>query len=460
MTKTIATGYSVFAGAVRSARRSLLSPGLAPPASHNPFVLPRRARFAARHDAEPCTKETTDAVDFDTAHARGDAAPKVSTTRAIARIYPYARPADAPDRARHARRARRRSGLAADPAGAAVARRRSAQRRRRDGDLGPPSRSCSRSACSRRCMVGAAPLVRAHARARASRRACATTSTRSCRTCRSRFHDRWPSGQLLSRHEADLSLIRRWLSFGIVLLVVNLVTIVVGFVLPGEHQLDARRCCSWCARSRCGSTASCSRASYSHGGPAQPGPGRRPRHHGRGVGARHPGAQGVRARQARARERSRKQAETPARHRDREGATRSRASGCGCCWCPTSRFAVCLRRAASVLAAKGVLTVGELVAFFATADRAALAGGVDRLPAVDDLRRAHRHRPVLRGDRRARTRSPTREQPVDASRARRGGSSFDAVHFRYQDSPGARRRPARRRRPRRCGPARPWRWSA
>ncbi len=43
------------------------------------------------------------------------------------------------------------------------------------------------------------------------------------------FHDRWQSGQLLSRAISDLSLIRRWFSFGIVLLVVNLITIVVGF---------------------------------------------------------------------------------------------------------------------------------------------------------------------------------------------------------------------------------------
>ncbi|KRC49333.1 ABC transporter [Leifsonia sp. Root227] len=45
------------------------------------------------------------------------------------------------------------------------------------------------------------------------------------------FHDRWPSGQLLSRAVSDLGLIRRWLSFGIVLLVVNVVTIVVGFAI-------------------------------------------------------------------------------------------------------------------------------------------------------------------------------------------------------------------------------------
>ncbi|WP_127794160.1 ABC transporter ATP-binding protein [Agromyces sp. LHK192] len=42
------------------------------------------------------------------------------------------------------------------------------------------------------------------------------------------FHDRWPSGQLLSRAVSDLGLIRRWLSFGLVLLVVNAIVIVVG----------------------------------------------------------------------------------------------------------------------------------------------------------------------------------------------------------------------------------------
>jgi ATP-binding cassette, subfamily B, bacterial len=44
------------------------------------------------------------------------------------------------------------------------------------------------------------------------------------------FHDRWPSGQLLSRAVSDLNLVRRWLSFGIVLLIVNVITILVGFV--------------------------------------------------------------------------------------------------------------------------------------------------------------------------------------------------------------------------------------
>ena len=45
------------------------------------------------------------------------------------------------------------------------------------------------------------------------------------------FHDRWPSGQLLSRATQDLSLIRRWLSFGVVLLFANAITIVAGLLI-------------------------------------------------------------------------------------------------------------------------------------------------------------------------------------------------------------------------------------
>jgi len=44
------------------------------------------------------------------------------------------------------------------------------------------------------------------------------------------FHDRWASGQLLSRMMSDLGLIRRWLAFGIILLVVNVLTVIIGFI--------------------------------------------------------------------------------------------------------------------------------------------------------------------------------------------------------------------------------------
>ena len=45
------------------------------------------------------------------------------------------------------------------------------------------------------------------------------------------FHDRWQSGQLLSRMMQDISMLRRWIAFGLVLLVVNVLTILVGAAL-------------------------------------------------------------------------------------------------------------------------------------------------------------------------------------------------------------------------------------
>ncbi|MCW3492231.1 ABC transporter ATP-binding protein [Microbacterium sp. SSM24] len=45
------------------------------------------------------------------------------------------------------------------------------------------------------------------------------------------FHDKWQSGQLLSRMMQDISMLRRWMAFGVVLLVVNVITIIVGTAL-------------------------------------------------------------------------------------------------------------------------------------------------------------------------------------------------------------------------------------
>ncbi|MCL2465047.1 MAG: ABC transporter ATP-binding protein, partial [Micrococcales bacterium] len=45
------------------------------------------------------------------------------------------------------------------------------------------------------------------------------------------FHDRWPGGQLLSRIMSDLNLIRRWLVFGLVMLIVSGTTAVIGVTL-------------------------------------------------------------------------------------------------------------------------------------------------------------------------------------------------------------------------------------
>lgn len=45
------------------------------------------------------------------------------------------------------------------------------------------------------------------------------------------FHDRWPSGQLLSRMMQDIGLIRRWLAFGAIMLLVNVLTMLIGMGL-------------------------------------------------------------------------------------------------------------------------------------------------------------------------------------------------------------------------------------
>lgn len=45
------------------------------------------------------------------------------------------------------------------------------------------------------------------------------------------FHDRWGSGQLLSRAMSDLNLVRRWMAFGSIILVVDSITVVLGTIL-------------------------------------------------------------------------------------------------------------------------------------------------------------------------------------------------------------------------------------
>jgi ATP-binding cassette, subfamily B, bacterial len=45
------------------------------------------------------------------------------------------------------------------------------------------------------------------------------------------FHDRWHSGQLLSRAISDLSTIRRFVAFSGPYLVVNMLTVLVGLVV-------------------------------------------------------------------------------------------------------------------------------------------------------------------------------------------------------------------------------------
>jgi ATP-binding cassette subfamily B protein len=45
------------------------------------------------------------------------------------------------------------------------------------------------------------------------------------------FHDRWGSGQLLSRAMTDLNFLRRWMAFGAIMLVVTTLTVLIGVVV-------------------------------------------------------------------------------------------------------------------------------------------------------------------------------------------------------------------------------------
>lgn len=45
------------------------------------------------------------------------------------------------------------------------------------------------------------------------------------------FHDRWPYGQLLTRVTQDLNLVRRWLAFGLIMLINDISMILIGVVL-------------------------------------------------------------------------------------------------------------------------------------------------------------------------------------------------------------------------------------
>jgi ATP-binding cassette subfamily B protein len=243
------------------------------------------------------------------------------------------------------------------------------------------------------------------------------------------FHDRWPSGQLLSRAVSDLSLIRRWLSFGIVLLVVNVVTIIVGFgiliswnwilgtiflvlsvplwiygfVFEKKYSIVARR-----SQDQAGDLATAVEESV----------------------------HGIRVLKAFGRgKHALKKFESQAEAL--RGTEIEKAKAIAGIWLwllliPDVAFGICLV-VGVWLAAQGELTVGELVAFFATAT-------VLRFPiesigfllsmTFDTRTAADRFFEVM-------DEVNTITDPAEPKRIAepRGELVFDDVHFRYQDSP-------------------------
>jgi ATP-binding cassette subfamily B protein len=58
-----------------------------------------------------------------------------------------------------------------------------------------------------------------------------TTFYRHLQSLAVEFHDRWGSGQLLSRAMSDLNFMRRWMAFGAIMLVVTTLTVTIGVAL-------------------------------------------------------------------------------------------------------------------------------------------------------------------------------------------------------------------------------------
>ncbi|HET6672644.1 MAG TPA: ABC transporter ATP-binding protein [Agromyces sp.] len=243
------------------------------------------------------------------------------------------------------------------------------------------------------------------------------------------FHDRWPSGQLLSRAVSDLGLIRRWLSFGLVLLVVNLIVIVVGLVILVSMNWMLGLVflvCSiplWVVGYRFeGRYSEVSRRSQDQAGDL--------------ATAVEESVHGIRVLKAFGRGKHalsnfRTQAES-LRSTEIEKARLDAGIWAWILVVPAIALAVCLVLGVW-LAAQGALTVGELVAFFATATVLAwpiesigflLAFSVDARTATD------RFFDILDSE----NRITDPERPVSVERPR-GELVFDDVHFRYQDAP-------------------------
>ncbi|ROR81005.1 ATP-binding cassette, subfamily B [Plantibacter flavus] len=243
------------------------------------------------------------------------------------------------------------------------------------------------------------------------------------------FHDRWQSGQLLSRAVSDLGLIRRWISFGFVLLIVNGVTIVIGavilftwnwllglifialaipvwvfgFTFEGRYSVIARR-----SQDQAGDLATAVEESV-HGIRVLKAFGR--------------GKHALRSFASRA--------------EDLRGTEIEKAKAIAGIWfwlvlLPDVAFALCLL-AGVWLASIGELTVGQLFAFFATATilRFPIESIGFLLAMTFDTRTAtDRYFEVIDS-----VNTITDPEHPEHIREPRGELVFEDVHFRYQDAP-------------------------
>ena len=230
------------------------------------------------------------------------------------------------------------------------------------------------------------------------------------------FHDQWQTGQLLSRATTDLSSVRRFLGFGAIFLVVNVVQYVVVMCLliatypPLGLVVSAMTLpVVWLSR-RFGSHYSTLVAP--HAGPAG-----RPRDRRRGGRERHPRDEGVRPRTA------------PARA-VRRGAHTVRSSSLemvslrGRFWAlleliPNIAMALVLL-IGGIAVAHGAMSLGALVAFTTLLVAAAVADHRHRLDPVDGARGGDGGGPAA-------TRCSTRSRRSPTRRSRSAGAQGRAA---------------------------------
>ncbi|WP_234661882.1 ABC transporter ATP-binding protein [Agromyces marinus] len=243
------------------------------------------------------------------------------------------------------------------------------------------------------------------------------------------FHDRWPSGQLLSRAVSDLGLIRRWLAFGLVLLIGNLLVSIIGAVILISMNWMLGLVflvCSiplWIVGYRFeGRYSEVSRRSQDQSGDL--------------ATAVEESVHGIRVlkafgRGAHALSSFRARAEQ-LRSTEIEKARLDSGIWAWILIVPAVALAICLVLGVA-LAAQGQMSVGQLVAFFATA--AVLAWPIESIGfllafSLDARTATDRYFDIMDSE----NEITDPEHPVSLERPR-GELAFRGVHFRYQDSP-------------------------
>ena len=244
------------------------------------------------------------------------------------------------------------------------------------------------------------------------------------------FHDRWGSGQLLSRAMTDLNFLRRWMAFGAIMLVVTTLTVVIGVVVmfSMSWQLALIFLAAAVPIMIYGFRF---RTTLQQGGPPEPGPGRRPRHHRGGIGARHPCPESLRPQPRSPGELQRTGRGTPA-DRDRQSQAPGRLQHGGH---PAAGTRPGRRPGGGHYAGRGRPAEHRRPGgILRHRSRGRRASGILRHAAGHGADRQDRHRPSLRGHGRGEHHHPPGQSPGSRPGSRAPCAST-LPRFAFEDAP-------------------------